>query len=253
MVRLRTAGLLTVCATVASAQQAAPQAPAARDFGRVLWSNTKGLASSQNLVPLVAGVSIAGASSLFDQRVQNYFGAERRAEWVGTTGNIIGNPALVGGGAAVMFLASYRTDNQRFRAMSFDLTQGFIIDFGVTAGLKVAIRRDRPDASSTYAMPSGHASSTAMAATVISYYYPKAAIPAYLVAGFTAFSRIEKNRHWLSDVVAGGVQGYIIGRTVVRGRSIFRAGRFEWFPTVSSRGFTVNASVRLDRRDAATE
>jgi membrane-associated phospholipid phosphatase len=241
MVAARSAVFLVLLAAAAFAQQAPP----ARDFGRQLWSNTKGLFSSDNLIPLVAGTTIAGSSAVLDDRVQDYFGAERRAEWIGTTGNIIGNPLFVGGAAGLSFLVSYKTENQRFRAMSFDLTQGFLIDLGMTAGLKAVVRRERPDASNDFSMPSGHASATTMAATVVSHYYPKAAIPAYAVAAFTAFSRIEKNRHWLSDVVAGGVQGFIIGRTVVRGRSIFRAGRLQWYPNVSSQGFTVNAAIRL--------
>jgi membrane-associated phospholipid phosphatase len=253
MVRLRATGFLALCATVASAQQAAPQAPPARDFGRVLWSNTRGLFSRDNLVPLVAGATATGAASFFDQRVQDYFGAERRAPWIGSAGNILGNSLTLGGAAGIMFYASYRTDNQRYRAMSFDLAQGLVIDAVTTAALKAAIRRDRPDESNHYSFPSGHASATATAATVISYYYPKAAIPAYLVTGFVAFSRIEKNRHWLSDTIAGIAQGVIIGRTVVRGRSIFRAGRLQWFPTVTSQGFTVNASVDIGRMNSAAE
>lgn len=247
MVALRTIGLCGVLAMAAAAQQAPP----ARDFGKQLWANSKGLFSIDNLVPLTVGVTASGASSIFDQRVQNYFGAERRAEWIGTTGNIIGNPVTIGAAAGALFFVSYKTPNQRFRAMSFDLAQGFLVDLGTTAALKAAIRRERPDGSNNLSLPSGHASATATAATIVSHYYPKATIPAYLVAAFTGFSRIEKNRHWLSDTVAGAVQGIIIGRTVVKGRSIFRAGRFEWFPSVSSRGVVVNASVRLGPKPTA--
>ncbi len=249
MVALRTVGFAGLLTVAVSAQQAPP----ARDFGRQLWTNTRGLFSSDSLLPTVAGVTAAGTSSIFDQRVQNYFGAERRAEWIGDVGNIIGNPLTVGATAGTLFFASYKTSNQRFRAMSFDLTQGFLIDLGMTAALKAAIRRERPDGSNNHAFPSGHASATATAATIVSHYYPKAAIPAYLLAAFTGFSRIEKNRHWLSDTVAGAVQGIIIGRTVVGGRSIFRAGRFEWFPAVSSRGVAVNASIRLGPRKPAAD
>lgn len=236
----------TVCAfALLSVAAVAQQAPPARDFGKQLWANTKGLFSTDNLVPLTVGVTASGASSIFDQRVHSYFGDERRAEWIGSTGNIIGNPVTIGATAGALFFFSYKTPNQRFRAMSFDLTQGFIVDLGMTAALKAAIRRERPDGSNNLSLPSGHASAAATAATIVSHYYPKATVPAYLVAAFTGFSRIEKDRHWLSDTVAGAVQGIIIGRTVVRGRSIFRAGRFEWFPAVSSRGVVVNASLRL--------
>ena len=46
--------------------------------------------------------------------------------------------------------------------------------------------------------------------------FTPAAVPAYLLAGLVGASRLEQDKHHLSDVVAGAALGYIVGRTVVR-------------------------------------
>ncbi|MFB3141582.1 MAG: hypothetical protein ACE1Z2_02115 [Acidobacteriota bacterium] len=53
------------------------------------------------------------------------------------------------------------------------------------------------------------------------HHYPKASIPAYLTAGLIGVSRLEKNKHFLSDVVAGATLVYIVGRTVIRGTASY--------------------------------
>lgn len=242
MVAPRLAGALLLAAF-----SHAQQAPQASQFGRELWTKTRGLFSRDNLLPLLAGSAFTGASTLADDEVRGYFAGQRRARWIGEAGNYLGNPITVGAAAGTLFFASYKTGNQRFRSFSFDLSQGVVLDYAVTAGFKAATRRERPDASNRLSFPSGHASSTLTAATVIAHHYPKAAIPAYLLAGFTAFSRIEKNRHWLSDTIAGAAQGYLIGRTVLRRNTGLRTGRLELNPCVSPRGFWLSAEIHLGR------
>ena len=63
--------------------------------------------------------------------------------------------------------------------------------------------------------PSGHASVTFAAATVIERHlgWKKAAL-AYVIAAYVASSRIHDNRHYLSDVIFGAATGTIAGRTV---------------------------------------
>jgi membrane-associated phospholipid phosphatase len=41
-------------------------------------------------------------------------------------------------------------------------------------------------------------------------------VPAYLLAGVVGASRIQQDKHHLSDVLAGATLGYIVGRTTVR-------------------------------------
>jgi membrane-associated phospholipid phosphatase len=41
-------------------------------------------------------------------------------------------------------------------------------------------------------------------------------VPAYVLASGIGLSRIEKDKHHLSDVLAGATLGIIVGRTVTR-------------------------------------
>jgi membrane-associated phospholipid phosphatase len=70
-----------------------------------------------------------------------------------------------------------------------------------------------------------------------------------LFAAFCGFSRLELNRHWLSDMVAGHAVGFILGRTVVRGRNPLQFGRLDWAPSAApGGGFTINVRLRLGPR-----
>jgi hypothetical protein len=67
------------------------------------------------------------------------------------------------------------------------------------------------------AFPSGHATVVFAAATVLGSYYKDRAwvgITAFSLAGLVAVSRNYDNKHWASDVLAGSVLGYAIGKLV---------------------------------------
>jgi hypothetical protein len=79
--------------------------------------------------------------------------------------------------------------------------------FGVTRVLKYAIDETRPNGEKD-SFPSGHASASfASAEFVRKRYGLKYGIPAYGLAGFVAFSRVEARQHYIHDVLAGAVIG----------------------------------------------
>jgi hypothetical protein len=105
----------------------------------------------------------------------------------------------------------------RFRAFSYDATQAIIVDEIYTEIFKKAVSRTRPDGSDKVSFPSGHASTAFALATVAQRHYGwKVGVPSYLAASAIGLSRIEYNRHYFSDVLAGATLGIITGRTVVR-------------------------------------
>lgn len=64
---------------------------------------------------------------------------------------------------------------------------------------------------------SGHTTCVFAVATVVaSEYKDKPIIPviSYTIAGLSAISRINDNKHWASDVFAGAVFGYAIGKLI---------------------------------------
>jgi len=88
------------------------------------------------------------------------------------------------------------------------LTNGVATDL-----LKRSVGRQRPDKSDHRSFPSGHTSHSFTVATVFNELYgPKIGVPAYLVATIVAISRINDNKHYLSDVVFGAGLGTVIGR-----------------------------------------
>lgn len=90
----------------------------------------------------------------------------------------------------------------------WQFTKGFLLTEMVTYGLKWSINKPRPDLSDNNSFPSGHASTTFHSAGFIHKRYGfKYSVPAYLLAGFTAASRIVTNKHDILDVLAGAAIG----------------------------------------------
>jgi hypothetical protein len=198
--------------------------------------NFKGLFSKQSLKPLLIGSAATGVATLADEGIQEYFGETRRFKKLGEIGDVVGSPLTVGALAGGMLFWGYNTENDQLRSMGFSLTQGFIVNGSLTLGLKTLIPRTRPDGEDKDSFPSGHTSGSFTTAAIVAHHYPKATIPAYVVAGLIGFSRIEKNKHYLSDVVAGATLGIIVGHTVCRQADSFRLGPITWMPVVLPEG-----------------
>lgn len=184
-----------------------------------------GVFHEDNLVPFLAGGAAAGVSSIFDDDVRDAV-ANPDGGFGKTLETAGGWPAsvLVGG----LFTVGRFAHGQRFRAMSYDLLDATVVNFGYTQLLKVAVGRERPDGSNDASFPSGHASNAFTLATVAERHYGwKVGAPAYAVAAAIGYSRIVRDKHYLSDVVAGATLGYVVGRTVVRvnGRPLGRRTR----------------------------
>jgi membrane-associated phospholipid phosphatase len=104
--------------------------------------------------------------------------------------------------------------------------------------LKYATGRERPDQSSSDSFPSGHASQTFASATVLGRHLgPYAAAPAFGAAAYVAMSRVNQNRHYLSDVLFGCGLGVAVGWASARTEQAWQVT-----PTISPSGGTVHVS-----------
>jgi membrane-associated phospholipid phosphatase len=82
-----------------------------------------------------------------------------------------------------------------------------------------------------------------MWATVLSRNYGlKVGIPAYAVAGYVGATRLQENKHHMSDIFAGATIGYIVGRTVTRQRKGGRWSKVHWMVAPARRGFVASLS-----------
>ncbi|WP_034888278.1 phosphatase PAP2 family protein [Gillisia sp. Hel_I_29] len=90
----------------------------------------------------------------------------------------------------------------------WQFTKGFVLTEVITFGLKIGINKPRPDQSNDNSFPSGHTSTVFHSAGFINKRYGfKYAIPSYIIAGYTAASRIDSKKHDILDVLAGAAIG----------------------------------------------
>jgi len=180
-----------------------------------LGHGTVGVWNAENLVPLLVGGVAAGSASFLDDHVRNTVD-ENQLGW-GSTFETGGGPIYSTIFVAGMFTAGRLAHGSRFRAMTYDMLDAAIVNFAYTEVIKLTVGRERPNGQDNKSFPSGHTSNTfALAAVAQEHCGWKVGVPSYLLAGLMGASRINQNKHWLSDVVAGAALGYIVGRTVVR-------------------------------------
>jgi len=87
------------------------------------------------------------------------------------------------------------------------LAESYASAMAVVYVLKPLVDRTRPDGGHQ-SFPSGHATSAFAGAAFLQRRYGWAlGGPAYVVASFVAYSRVESDRHYTSDVLAGAAIG----------------------------------------------
>jgi membrane-associated phospholipid phosphatase len=227
-------GMVLVAPHRAQAQDPSPLPPAPDDLSRFVPKDTAedgrrtmaafpknlgrsfvGVFSKDNLAPLIFGAAASGVGGRFDQTTRTALGG--RADDFGATGATVGGLKVMAPLTLSLFAAARFSHSGAFRAFSYDATQAVVVNALYTEIFKKAVSRTRPDSSDRLSFPSGHASSAFALATVAERHYGwKVGVPSYLVASAIGLSRIESNRHYLSDVLAGATLGIITGRTVVR-------------------------------------
>jgi hypothetical protein len=212
-----------------------------------LGRNVVGVFSPDNLGPLFMGAAAVGLSTSLDGHTERFFESQRRFKSLGSVGQHLGGKSIVTPLALGLFTVGRASSDSRLRAATYDITQAFVVNALYTSALKHTVGRVRPDGSDNLSFPSGHTSNAVAWATIVEHHYgPRLGIPAYFAAGLIGASRIEKNVHHLSDVLAGATLGYVIGRTVVRedGRPVGK-GRFVIAPTTAPDGSGVGAAVSV--------
>ncbi len=183
-------------------------------FPKNLGRNFIGVFSGQNLLPFAVGAAATATASAFDSQTKSLL--QGTCDTCGSTGSTAGGAAMVPLVGA-MFVAGRFAPQGRFRSATYDFAQAMIVNGAYTSILKYSVQRGRPDGSNSLSFPSGHTSSAFSLATVANRHYGwRVGVPAYLLASGIGFSRIEKDKHYLSDVLAGATLGIIVGRTVTR-------------------------------------
>jgi membrane-associated phospholipid phosphatase len=114
--------------------------------------------------------------------------------------------------------------------------------YGLTAILKHAIPEQRPDHSNDRSFPSGHTSvSFAAAATLEKRYGWQVGIPAHVVAAFVGVARVQANKHFVHDVIAGAALGEATGWLLTSRHD----GNVQWLPYADRHGAGATVAMRF--------
>jgi membrane-associated phospholipid phosphatase len=91
---------------------------------------------------------------------------------------------------------------------SLQFIESTALALGSTFALKYTISEERPNHDDKHSFPSAHSSVSFSSAEFIRMRYGwEYGIPAYAVATFVAFSRVQAKQHYLHDVIASAAIG----------------------------------------------
>ncbi len=134
-------------------------------------------------------------------------------------GHRTGDVSVQVGGPLAMLAVGKLAGKARLTELGGDLLRAQIVSGSITTLLKLSTKRQRPDASNQLSFPSGHASGAFATATVVQRRYGwKSGAPAFGIAAWIAASRLNENKHFLSDVTFGAAIGIAAGRAVTTRR-----------------------------------
>src|SRR5436853_6123129 len=175
---------------------------------------------------IAAGI---GTVAAFDEDIER----EIRGARNNTVTSIFDNVQPLGNEYAIGIVGSFYIYGEIFKdprakTTALDSIAASAIASGiVTNSFKYVIGRGRPtDGHGAYnfrpfsgqdSFSSGHTTEAFALASVISEHYDSlwVQVPAYSLASAVGYARLNNNRHWPSDVLAGAAIGTFVGKTVV--------------------------------------
>lgn len=226
---------VTVAATPAIAQTPSPSAPAKPSYGDQskpgdepvdsVSSLFTGAAKGLRRLPSVDTALILGAAGAVslavhprDADLTRWSVRSSSLDHFFEFGAIGGGTLVQFGGAATAYTIGRAVGSHRVSAVGADLVRAQMLTTLLTQGLKVSVRRDRPDGT-RFSFPSGHSSGSFATAVVLQRHFGwKVGVPAYAVGCYIAGSRLQENRHYASDVIFGAGIGIAAGRSITVGR-----------------------------------
>jgi membrane-associated phospholipid phosphatase len=172
------------------------------------------------LVPL----TVTGSLIASDTHIANALRTSRgQIRWGGRISDIGASYTLLPIVAGSYVYGAWR-DNPKGREIGVLGTQSLLDSLIVVGVLKEVFRRNRPDEKHPgdfwgggTSFPSGHAIQVWSIASLLDHEYKHkkiVGITAYSLAGIVSAARIAAQKHFSSDVVAGGTMGWFIGRYV---------------------------------------
>jgi len=213
--------LVSIFTLQSTALDATAQEYVRNDSGRFkdwAWQDAEAWITSwdgQRVVYVAGATAVLAGLSFTDQAI-----SDQAINWgSGTFGGFLDASNEIGGPYGILiptsvFALSFATDDTKFQDAAFTSMQSYVYSLALVFTTKMVVGRSRPDAekgphdfhpfSGAASFPSGHTASIFAMVMPWVFYYPGPVTYAMVaVATGTAIARIQRQRHWFTDVLAG--------------------------------------------------
>ena len=188
-------------------------------------------------VQVLSALGVVGIVMAFDQPIHDFVLKNKNVgvlDEVADFGNVFGEPT----GAVPLILGTLAIglvfDNDHAKSAAISSIGALALTQLVVETMKYSINRSRPEkeqgpydfngfggvGATRASFPSGHSAAAWSIATIFAQEfgddYKWAPIVAYSVAAMTSYARLNKDKHWASDVVLGAMIGYVSGQIMHR-------------------------------------
>ena len=211
-----------LCVTVLTGGVTPASAQSLKTLATDTVTDFRNLPTKESALWLTVGLAATTMAQTLDRPSSESLSGSTRAASMFQPGEMVGGARFQLAAALATYGVGRAVKSTRVGEFGADLISANIVAQAMTAGIKLSVRRGRPDGTE-FSFPSGHSSVSFAAATVVRRHFGwKAGVPAYAAASYVAASRIQEKRHYLSDVAFGAVVGMVAGRTVTIGRGDHR-------------------------------
>lgn len=204
-----------------------------------------------------------GAAYLIDEDIRDsvQHSRTRTLDRVSVRARVFGSNSVVVPALGITYLAGSAIGSPRVKETSLLGFETWGLTAVIVEGLKLTTHRHRPDeglgkdqfdgpggAKTADALPSGHAANAFAIASIIASEYadrPGIGMVAYSLATLTAWSRVNDDLHWTSDVLLGGAIGYGVGKLVFASDPFLRRYGLALAPAPFEKGSGIGLAARF--------
>ncbi|MDD5134863.1 MAG: phosphatase PAP2 family protein [Phycisphaerae bacterium] len=197
------------------------------------------------LLLMAGGGSIALADRADDKIAENFERHRSIPRGLDNITDLVGNPGMHFAATGLWYgIAANKKDDINIQR-SWIMFRALAVTNATTLSLKLIANNHTPNGKSL-AWPSGHTSSSFTVASVLDEFYgPKVGIPAYLAAGFVGYRMMDSGDHWASDVLFGGVLGYVVGHAIAGENKKLQFAGYRIQPLVTTLHSRPSAGIAL--------
>ena len=198
------------------------------------------------LILMAGGGSIALHDSHADSKIADNFEDHRSLpKDLDNITDMAGNPGIHFAATGIWYwMAASKKDDLNVQR-SWVMMRALAVTGATSLMLKGIVNNHAPNGFG-YAWPSGHTASSFCVASVLDEFYgPKIGIPAYVLAGFVGYRMMDSGDHWASDVLFGGVLGYVVGHAIAGENKQLDVAGFAVQPLVTTLHDSPSAGIAL--------